>query len=73
MELAVETFLITDEDTTIVSMQSRENGVISRRATTRHLSHSEKAQVNWHDFNVMDISGVAWTKSKRNSDLNELG
>ena len=73
LRLAVETFLITDEDITIVSLKSGRNGVISRRGTTRHLSHREKAHVNWPDCNAKDISGVAWIKSKRNSDSNELG
>ena len=71
LKLAVETFLITDEDTTMVSLQSERRGVISLRATTRHLSQCEKAHVSWYDCNVRDISRVAWIKSKQNSDLNE--
>ena len=64
LRLAVETFLITDKDTTIVSLQSGRNSVICRSATARHLERCEKAHVNWYDCNVKNISGVAWIKSK---------
>ena len=46
LKIAVETFLVIDEDTTIVPLQSGRNGAISRRATTRYLSQCEKVDIN---------------------------
>ena len=74
LKKAVETFLTTDEDTTIVSLQSGTSGVISRKATSRHLSQCEKVHKSRHDCSVKDIPGVSWIKSKSNSDqIEKLG
>ena len=41
LKLTVETFPVTDERTTILSLQSGWNGLISGRAAARHLSEYE--------------------------------